>query len=148
MFRYWRKYGIKLYHQWISNPLGHSMSNHQIIQENLTCPHRNGWNLVCTTSYIYQILLYLGTSMAWDIAHWRLLIQSYFLPTWRLATSLDLSDTRIRISSDSRGSSELKTYIWIDFGMENLKITLRICGNVTFKSYEVDCVYVVLSLKC
>ena len=99
-------------------------------------------------NYIYQILLYLGTSMAWDIAHWRLLIQSYFLPTWRLATSLDLSDTRIRISSDSRGSSELKTYIWIDFGMENLKITLRICGNVTFKSYEVDCVYVALSLKC
>ena len=99
-------------------------------------------------NYIYQILLYLGTSMAWDIAHWRLLIQSYFLPTWRLATSLDLSDTRIRISSDSRGSSELKTYIWIDFGMENLKITLRICGNVTFKSYEVDCVYVAQSLKC
>ena len=99
-------------------------------------------------NYIYQILLYLGTSMAWDIAHWRLLIQSYFLPTWRLATSLDLSDTRIRISSDSRGSSELKTYIWIDFGMENLKITLRTCGNVTFKSYEVDCVYVAQSLKC
>ena len=116
------------------------MSDHQIIQENLTCPLRNDWNLVCRFSLrcwatIYTKFYFIWTSMAPDIAHWRLLIKSYFLPTtWRLATSLalGLSDTRISISSDST-DSELKIYIpiCIDFVIGNLKITLIICGNVT-----------------
>ena len=48
--------------------------------------------------------------------------QKPFPPTVMLSNVL--SDTNIGISSDSR-ACELKIYILIDFGMENLKITLK-----------------------
>ena len=38
----------------------------------------------------YTKFYFIRTSMARDLGHWKLLIKSYFLPTWCLATSLGI----------------------------------------------------------
>ena len=134
-----------------SSGSSHVKSSDNSRKFNVPSQIRNGWNLVCTT--VYTKFYFIWTSMAWDIADWRLLIQSYLLPTWRLATSLDLSaipeleylqTQEVVVSWKLTFGYILAWRIW----KSHLKSLLRICGNVTLKSYELDCVYVALSLKC
>ena len=79
-------------------------------------------------NYTKPYFIWTGTS--WDIGQWILLIKSHFFPTWRLATSLVIPKL------EYLQTCELKIYILIDFGMENLKITLTMYRNVTFESYN------------